>query len=33
MSFAVVAARHATSNLLEIAGLPPEVAPAVSRRR
>jgi serine/threonine protein kinase/Tol biopolymer transport system component len=32
MSFAVVAARHATSNLMEIEGLPPEVAPAVPRR-
>ena len=32
MSFAVVAARQATSNLLEIAGLPPEVAPAAPRR-
>ena len=32
MSFAVVAARQATSNLLEIDGLPPEVAPAVPRK-
>ena len=32
MSFAVVAARQATSNLLEIDGLPPEVAPGASRR-
>ena len=32
MSFVVVAARQATSNLLEIDGLPPEVAPAGSRR-
>jgi hypothetical protein len=32
MSFAVVAARQATSNLLEIDGLPPEVAPASPRR-
>jgi hypothetical protein len=32
MSFVVVAARRATSNLLEIDGLPPEVAPAASRR-
>ncbi|MEO8056518.1 MAG: hypothetical protein ABI768_15260, partial [Acidobacteriota bacterium] len=32
MSFAVVAVRQATSNLLEIDGLPPEVAPASPRR-
>lgn len=32
MSFVVVAARQPTSNLLEIDGLPPEVAPASSRR-
>ena len=32
MSFAIVAARQATSNLLEIDGLPPEVAPAAARR-
>ena len=32
MTFAVVAARQPTSNLLEIDGLPPEVAPAASRR-
>ena len=32
MSFAVVAARQVTSNLLEIDGLPPEVAPASARR-
>ncbi len=32
MSFAVVAARQATSNLLEIDGLPPEVASAAARR-
>ncbi|MCM3877252.1 MAG: protein kinase [Thermoanaerobaculia bacterium] len=31
MSFAVVATRQPTSNLLEIDGLPPEVAPAASR--
>ena len=32
MSFAVVAVRQATANLLEIDGLPPEVAPALPRR-
>jgi len=32
MSFAVVAARQATSNLMEIDGLPPEVAPASPRQ-
>jgi len=32
MSFAVVAARQASSNLLEIDGLPPEVAPAAPRK-
>ncbi|HUM01445.1 MAG TPA: LpqB family beta-propeller domain-containing protein [Thermoanaerobaculia bacterium] len=31
-SFAVVAVRQATANLLEIDGLPPEVAPAAPRR-
>ena len=31
-SFAVVASRQPTSNLLEIDGLPPEVAPAGPRR-
>ena len=32
MSFAVVAVRQATANLLEIDGLPPEVAPSAPRR-
>ena len=32
MSFAVVAVRQATANLLEIDGLPPEIAPALPRR-
>jgi hypothetical protein len=32
MSFAVVAARQATSNLMEIDGLSPDVAPAGSHR-
>jgi eukaryotic-like serine/threonine-protein kinase len=32
MDFVVVAARQATSNLLEIDGLPPEVAPAAPRK-
>ncbi len=32
LTFAVVAVRQATANLLEIDGLPPEVAPAAPRR-
>ncbi len=32
MSFAVVAARQPASNLMEISGLPPEIAPAGTRR-
>ena len=32
MSFAVVAVRQTTSNLLEIDGLPPAVVPAAARR-